>query len=153
MLKIDEMDRKILRQLQLDCRVTSDRLAEMIGLSATACQRRIKRLRDEGVILSETAKLSARYLDRNVTVILQVTLKKGGPDLIDRFKKEMLKLPEVQQIYYVTGDYDFVLIVNARDMAEFDQLTRRMFREVDYFQRFQSTVVIDNVKVSTELPI
>lgn len=153
MIKIDEIDRKILRRLQKNSRITSEKLSEQVGLSPTACQRRIKRLRDEGVIVAETAQLSPRSIGRNILTVVQIALNKGGPEAIDRFKEKMLKLPEIQQIYHVTGEYDFVVILSTQDMEEYDQITRRIFRESRSIQRFQSSIVIESVKTGSEFPI
>ena len=102
-------------------------MAAAVGLSATACQRRMKRLREAGYIAADVSILDPAKVGRRTTFIVQVDLVRGRADIVDGFKRDMLKVPEVQQCYYVTGEADFVLIVIAEDLAHYEQLTRRLF--------------------------
>jgi len=149
----DDFDVGIMNCLQDNARMTSEVMAAEVGLSATACQRRMKRLRDCGAIAEEVAVISPDIVGGRITMLVQVALKHGGGDAVDAFKRDMLKIPEVQQCYYVMGDFDFILIVTARDIAEYDQLTRRVFFPNRAIARFQTTVAMENVKTSLRIPI
>ncbi len=153
MVEIDEFDVKLLNCLQGNNKMTSDALAETVGLSSTACQRRIKRLREGGVIVDDIAVLSPEVGGGRITLIVQVLLQRGRSDIIDTFKREVRTIPEVQQCYYVTGDYDFTLIVTAKDMADYETLTRRIFFDNPNIQRFHTSVVMENVKVGLRFPL
>lgn len=83
---------------------------------------------------------------------MQVTLIRDGTHIIDEFKREILKVPEVQQCYYVTGDYDFVLIVTVKDMVEYEKLTRNAVFGNLKIQQFHTTVVMEVVKVGLHIP-
>lgn len=150
--EIDDFDIVLMNCLQNNVRMTSEAMAEVVGLSATACQRRVKRLREVGAIASEIAVISPDVVGGRVTMVVQVVLRRGGGDVIDNFKRDIAKVPEVQQCYYVIGDYDFVLIITASDIAAYERLTRRIFAGED-IQRFQTTVAMENVKVGLHIPL
>lgn len=147
MEKIDDFDVAILRLLQDDTRVTSETLAEAVGLSPTACQRRLKRLRESGAIAREVAVLDPDRVGGRITLIVQIVLERTRVDFVDSFKRDMLKAPEVQQCYYVTGEYDFVLIVTADDLADYEAVTQRLFFGNRSIQKFHTTVVMQSVKL------
>ncbi len=150
---LDSFDISLLRSLQGNCQQTSQQLSEQIGLSATAIQRRIKRLREQGVIAREVAVLNPQLLGNRMTVIVQVILEKGGPQIVDAFKRRMRKHPEVQQCYYVAGEYDFVLVVNVANISDYDLLTRRLFPDDLKISKFYTVIAIEAVKAELSLPI
>jgi len=152
-MKLDDFDLSILRLLQKNVRLKSEVIAEQVGLSATACQRRIKRLREQGVIDAEIAVLKPGAVGGWVTLLVQVVLDRGGAHSVNDFKRQMRDAPEVQQCYYVTGEYDFVLVVLARDMSEYDQLTQRVFFENALIRKFNTIVCMENVKTTLSLPL
>lgn len=151
--KIDCFDVEILNCLQVNAHQTSEALADQVGLSTTACQRRIKKLRASGAIEREIAVVSPDVLGGRVTLMVQVRLNRGGVKIIDDFKREVSKVPEVQQCYYVTGDYDFALIITARSMADYEQLTRREFFANLNILQFHTTVVMETVKAGLHIPL
>ena len=150
---MDSFDRQILRSLQKNCRLSTEMLGSQIGLSATACQRRIKKLKESGIITKEVAILDSIRVGSYVTVIVDVVLKQGSASNIDSFKERMHHHPQVQQCYYVTGDSDFILIITAENMLEYETLTRELFFAELTVQKFHSTVVMENVKVGLDIPL
>ncbi len=150
---MDSFDKKILEILQHNNRITSDALGEKVGLSATACQRRIKKLRDSDVIAKEVMVLDGLALDNFVTIIVTIELKQGCNNGIDEFKKRMKNNKNVQQCYYVAGDSDFIVIITARNMLEYEKLTKALFFFDENIKKFQSNVVMDNVKLGLEIPV
>lgn len=152
-MQLDVLDKKILNELQINNRISSDNLGEKIGLSATACQRRLKKLRQSKVISKEVAVLNGVVFDNFVTVIVEVTMKQGLSDNIDNFKSRMLTCEHVQQCFYVTGHTDFILIIASKNMLEYEKLTKELFFVDKNIQKFHSTVVMDNVKVGLSIPI
>ncbi|WP_225025919.1 Lrp/AsnC family transcriptional regulator [Xinfangfangia pollutisoli] len=152
-MQLDEIDRRLLRAVQQNNRLTSDQLAEIAGLSATACQRRMKRLREAKVIEGDVAIVAPRAVGRGLTTLVQVSLERERTDIIDRFKAAIRKTPEIMTGYYVTGDADFLLVVTSRDMEDFEQFTRRFFYENRDIKGFKTMVVIDRVKAGFALPI
>ena len=150
---MDVFDKKILNELQENNRISTDELGQKIGLSATACQRRLKKLRQSNVITKEAAILNGAELNNYVTVIVDVVIKQGSTNNIECFKKRMLDNVHVQQCFYVTGDVDFIIIVTAKSMLEYEKLTQELFFGDDNIQKFHSTVVMENVKVGLNIPI
>lgn len=153
MSELDRFDRAILRELQRDARLTGETLADRVGLSATACQRRIKRLREEGAILAEVAVVSPAAVGRHLTALVQVTLERGRADTVDRFAREMREAEAVQQCFCVTGDNDFVLVVTARDMEDYERLTRALFFANPTIRKFETVVVMKTIKAGLEVPV
>jgi Lrp/AsnC family leucine-responsive transcriptional regulator len=150
---MDSFDARILDALQHNARLTAEGLSLIVGLSADACRKRLGRLRGSGVIEAETARLSPERLGRGLTLIVEVTLQNERLIDLDRFKRQMLEAPEVMQCYYVTGNADFILILTSRDMADFEDFTRRHFFSEDNVLRFRTSAVMDRVKVGFTLPV
>jgi len=153
MTVLDRADLSLLQAVQSNNRLTSEELAGLVNLSPTACQRRLKRLRAKGVIEADVSILSPRAVGRQVTMIVLVSLERERADIVDRFKAAIRNTSEVMIGYYVTGDADFLLIVTARDMEEYEQFTRRFFYENHDIKGFKTMVVMDRVKASFALPI
>ena len=152
-MELDSIDRRILKAVQDNNKLPTEQLGAMVGLSATACQRRLKRLRAEGVIQAEVAIVAPEALGRSLQVLVQVSLERERADIIDRFKTAIRATPEIMTGYYVTGEADFVLVVTARDMADYEQFTRRFFYENSHIKGFKTMVVIDRVKAGFTLPV
>lgn len=152
-MPLDRVDAALLAALQRNNRLTSEELAAVANLSPTACQRRLKRLRKEGIIEADVAIVSPKAVGRNITMIVLVSLERERHDIIDRFKKAIHDCRDVMTSYYVTGDADFVLVVTAESMESYEQFTRRFFYENQNIKGFKTLVVMDRVKVGFEVPI
>jgi Lrp/AsnC family leucine-responsive transcriptional regulator len=152
-MELDGIDLRILRALQSNNRITSEQLGNLAGLSPTACQRRLKRLREEKVIEGDVSIVSPRAVGRHFTTLVQVSLERERADIIDRFKASIRGAPEIMMGFYVTGDADFLLVITAKDMEDFEQFTRRFFYENPDIKGFKTMVVIDRVKAGFALPI
>jgi Lrp/AsnC family leucine-responsive transcriptional regulator len=146
-------DRRILKVLQQDNRLSIDAIAAATGLSSAAVQRHVKRLRASKVIEQDVSILSQAKVELPLTIVVHVFLERERIDLLETFKREMRKAREVQQCYYVTGTMDFILVVVARNMAEFERFTRRTLFADPNVKRFESNIVMDRVKASLSLPI
>jgi Lrp/AsnC family leucine-responsive transcriptional regulator len=153
MTELDRIDIGILQAVQQNNRLTSEELGERVGLSATACQRRLKRLRAEGVIEADISVISPKAVGRPVSMLVLVSLERERADIVDKFKAAIRSTPEVMIGYYVTGDADFVLLITAKDMEDYERFTRRFFYENHDIKGFKTMVVMDRVKASFALPI
>jgi len=151
--KIDSFDAKILEIIQSSNKITSDQIAEQVCLSPAAVQRRIKKMREQNIIEAEIAVVNAKAVDRNVTAIVQVSMEREQLHLLDEFKKTVKNHPAVQQCYYVTGSSDFILVVTARDMEDYETFTREIFFDNSNVRSFQTSVVMDNIKVGLSIPV
>lgn len=152
-MSIDRIDANILALLQHNNRLTSDEIGKTAGLSATAVQRRLKKLRADGVIEADVSILQPKAVGRPISIVVMVTLERERADIVDRFKQSIRQTPEVMNGFYVTGDSDFLLIVTARSMEDYEQFTRRFFYENPDIKGFKTMVIMDRVKVGFSVPI
>ena len=150
---LDDFDHKLLMRVRRNNLEPARVTAEAVGLSESAVLRRLRRLRAEGVIQADVAIIAPEALGRPVQVLVQVSLERERADIIDRFKAAIRKTPEIMTGYYVTGEADFILVVTARDMADYEQFTRRFFYENSHIKGFKTMVVIDRVKAGFALPV
>jgi Lrp/AsnC family transcriptional regulator, leucine-responsive regulatory protein len=150
---IDAIDRKILAHVQRNNLLTSAELSDRIGLSPSSIQRRLNRMRADKVIEADVAVVSPQAADLSLTMLVAVELARERSDIIDRFKRSVRDCPEVMSAYYVTGETDFVLIVSARDMASYEAFTREFLYNNADIRGFKTTVVMDRIKASFELPL
>jgi DNA-binding Lrp family transcriptional regulator len=116
-------------------------------------QRRLKRLRDSGVIAAEVAIVDPIAVGVAMTFIVGVELERERPDVLEAFREAARADPNVQQCYYVTGVADFVLIVLARDMPDFEAFTRRLLFDNANIRRFTTSVVMGRDKIGAAVPI
>jgi len=151
--KLDNFDSKILALMQQSNRITSDQIAEQIGLSPAAVQRRLKRLREQKMIHADVSIINPKAVGIEVTLVVQVTLEREQANLLDNFKKEMRSNTAVQQCYYVTGSTDFILIVTAKSMKDYEDFTNEVFFNNPNIRNFQTNVVMDPVKIGLTVPI
>ena len=151
--KIDAFDLKILQIIQENNKITSEVLAKEVGLSSSACQRRINSMRKAGIIQKDVSIIDRNFIGRKITIVVQVLSDKEGVEYDDEFKKTMLKAPEVMQCYYVTGDYDYVLIATFKDMEEYEIFTKKYFLNNSNIKRFSSMVVMNRVKENLSVPL
>lgn len=148
---MDDKDHDILRLIQSNAQLTAEAISHEVGLSAPAVQKRLKKLRDTGVIEREIAILSPARLGREMTVIVQVVLERESRMHLDAFKRKMRKAKQVQQCYYTTGEADFILVVIVKDIKEYEAFTQEFFFDESNVSRFTSSVVMDRVKVSLDI--
>ena len=149
---LDDVDRALLTALQEDARLSQGALGTRVGLSAAAVNRRIRRLSDDGYIRRTTAVLDPQLLGYPVTVIVQLEAVSEEVDRLDRLQSDLVACLYVQQCYYVTGEWDFVLILLVRDMDHYREITRQLFFPSGNVKRFKTLVVMDHAKVGLGVP-
>jgi Lrp/AsnC family transcriptional regulator, leucine-responsive regulatory protein len=152
-MKTDNFDKKLLRLLQQNNRLTADELAEAVGLSASAVQRRLKRLRDEKIIEADVSIISPEVAEIGLTCIVDIILERGNSKALEKFKASLSERHEVMQCYYVTGTYDFVVIINTRDMREYELFSKKYLMDNPNVKHFYTHVVMDKVKVGYSINI
>lgn len=149
----DSFDRAILALLQQDNRMPQRLIAEQVGLSAPAVQRRVQRLEANGVIAANVAIVDPAALGRPITILVEVEVANESGERIDDLKRRFLAAPEVQQCYYVTGEVDFMLVVTVPTMADYEEMTRRLFFADENVRKFRTFVTMDRVKTGTHIPV
>jgi Lrp/AsnC family leucine-responsive transcriptional regulator len=152
-MDVDQFDKHLLRLLQQNNRLTADELAQEVGLSASAVQRRLKRLREDKIIEADVSIIAPAVAGIAITCIVDVILEHGNSKALDKFKTTMLEQPEVQQCYFVTGNYDFILVVNTRTMQEYEAFVKKWLMDNSNVKHFYTHVVMDRVKVSHSLAL
>lgn len=147
---LDGSDRAILALLQRNNRMPQREIAEAVNLSPAAVQRRIRRLEETGVIEANIAVLDPARVGQPITVIVEVEMESERVELYAA-KRAFQAAPEVQQCYYVTGGADFILVITVRTMAEYEELTRRLFFENRNVKHFRTFVAMQRVKVGLDV--
>lgn len=150
---LDEFDLAILEILQRDNSMSQRTIAERVNLSPAAVHRRIRRMREEGVIVGNYAVADPARVGLPITIVVEVHVESERLDLLDATKRSFANDPQVQQCYYVTGEADFVLIVTVASMGEYEALTRRLFFENHNVKRFRTLVVMDRIKAGLAVPL
>jgi DNA-binding Lrp family transcriptional regulator len=150
---LDALDLKILAHYQHDTRTPAQAIGARVGLSAAAVQRRLKQMRDTGVIVAEVAQIAPERVGYPTTCIVGVTLEREGRAENARFKQAMALQRRVQQCYSVTGEVDFMLVVLARDMADFEAFAQAALYSDANVKSFTTYVCLDRVKVGAGSPI
>ena len=151
-MTLDDFDRRILDLLQQDALLPAERIGAEVGLSASAVQRRIVRLRSDGVITATVAQVDARALGRPLTLIVDVELERERPELMAAFKQWIEAEPAIQEAWYVTGDGDYVLVVTARDVEHYDTLMQQLVAHNANIRRFRTRVALNTLKRGQRVP-
>lgn len=139
---LDDMDLGILRELRRDARMSNAALAAAIGLSPSACLRRLRLLEARGVIRGYTTVMDERVGAGGVTVIVQITLDRQTDKHLDRFEAAVRRCPEVRACYLMTGIADYQLRVEARDAADYERIHKEELSRMPGVARIQSSFAI-----------
>lgn len=153
MAPLDDFDLALLALVQQDARMPQAALGVEVNLSTAAVNRRLKQLSDHGVIRHYTAVVDPAAVGYPLTVIVGVEAESERIDLLDDTKRTFAACPQVQQCYYVTGDWDFILILAVRDMEHYNALTRQLFFASNNVKRFKTFVAMSRVKVGLAVPV
>jgi Lrp/AsnC family leucine-responsive transcriptional regulator len=150
---LDRIDRRILRMLQADGRISITDLAEQVGLSATPCSERVKRLERDGFITGYHARLSPQALGQSLLVFVEIRLSAKSGRIFDEFKREVLKLPNVLECHLVSGDFDYLIKARIPEMNAYRRLLGDMLLALPGARESRSYVVMEEVKESLSLTI
>ena len=143
---LDETDRALLRLLQQDADQSAAALAKNLDMSQPAIWRRIKRLKEEGVIKGGALNLNREKLGLGVTVFLGIKLATKGRVSLEDFERAVKAIPEVQQIEHVLGLYDYRLRVVARDISDFERVLRRRIMTLPGVGDLEANVLLSEEK-------
>jgi DNA-binding Lrp family transcriptional regulator len=153
MSELDSIDRRILRELQRDGAIRNDVLAERVGLSPSPTFRRVKALEEEGYVRSYVALLDPNRLGLGVRVLIEIRLTVQDRDALDRFEKAVSIIPEVTECMTVLGDWDYVMTVVAKDIEDYQRVLLDRLAKIPGVTNYKSTLIVRDVKRSTELPV
>ena len=154
---IDATDKALLQQLQTDASLSNQDLALQLHLSPATCLRRVKRLRDAGLIEREVAILNparvAATVGYGVCAVVEITLDRQDTGALELFERRVVNEPAVQQCYRVSPGPDFVLVVHTKDMPGYEALTQRLFTADANVRNVKSFFSIKRTKFGAELPL
>ncbi|MCD2513152.1 winged helix-turn-helix transcriptional regulator [Comamonas endophytica] len=153
MFQADRIDLAILDVLQRQGRISMTDLAEKVGLSASPCTERVKRMEREGVIEGYHARLSPEALGRTLLVFVEIKLSEKSADVFDKVKRELAQMPEVMEAHLVSGDYDYLVKFRLRGMGEYRHLLGNILKRLPVAAASRSVVVMEEVKESLHLPL
>ena len=156
-LDLDNIDLRLLAQLQLDASLSNQALAELVHVSPPTCLRRVKRLWDAGLIEREIAILNvgamARALGHGLSAVVEITLDRQDQTALEAFEKKVATEDAVQQCYRVSPGPDFCLVVHARDMPDYLAMTQRLFTTDANVRNVKSFFSIKRSKFGARLPL
>ncbi|MCL4134640.1 UNVERIFIED_CONTAM: hypothetical protein GTU68_037686 [Idotea baltica] len=150
---MDSTDRKLLDHLQKNAKTPVQDLADATGISTASVQRRMRALRNAGVIKREVAILDSKSVGLDITAIVAVELERDRLDQIEAFKRKAREDRQVTHFYCIAGEADFILIVMARDIAGYEAFTHRFFLADKNVRKFRTSIVVSTEKATSELPI
>jgi Lrp/AsnC family leucine-responsive transcriptional regulator len=146
MLILDDIDRRILRALRCDGRLSNTKLAEQVGLSTTPCWNRVRALEEAGYIDGYAALLNQQALGLPDTVLIEVTLERHDDEIFEAFGKALAELPEVMEAYLLTGEYDYLIKVAVAGTAGYEEFLRRKLYKIPGLRHSRSTFVLRCLK-------
>ena len=152
-MPLDRLDTQILNLLQDDASLPIRTLADRVHSSPATCQRRIAQLRESGVLLKEVAIVDRLRVGRPLTVFVSVELDKQNDALLRNFEKKMAAQGDVMACYEVSGEFDFLLIVNSPSMEQYHAFTREVFSSNNNVRNFKSTFAMNCSKFETKIPL
>lgn len=144
---LDIFDYKILDLVQHDNSLSLQSISEAVNLSSTAVQRRLKRLDKAGVICRHSSMINPESVGKVITIIVEVHVEKTCKDKIVMFR-EKFSIPEIQQCYHLTGEADFMLILNVASMSEYEEIETKLFYNDKNIKWFKTTIVKNRVKAT-----
>jgi len=155
--ELDTLDLQLLKQLQVDCSLNNQVLAERMNVSPPTCLRRVKRLREAGLIEREIAVLSAdtvaQVVGHGLTAVVEITLDRQDQAALEAFEQRVLQEDAVQQCYRVSPGPDFCLVVHAADMPDYLALTQRLFTSDANVRNVKTFFSIKRSKFGAQLPL
>ncbi len=151
-MTLDATDRKILTLLQQDASLSVADIAEKVNLSVTPCWRRIQKLDEAGVIQRRVALLDASKLNLGVTAFVAIRTSQHNPAWLEKFAKAVGSIPEIVEVYRMSGDVDYLLRVVVPDIAGYDAVYKKLIKSVELTD-VSSSFAMEKLKSTTALPL
>ena len=152
-IKLDELDKKIIRILQKEGRLSNKELSERINLTTTPTLERVRRLEKRKVIEGYSAIVNKESIGKGFSAFVSVTLSIHQLNLLDEFTSAIKSIPEILACYNTTGEGDFLLYIVARDVKDFEQLLRSKLANLPDVQRLHTSIVLSTIKEESNIPI
>jgi Lrp/AsnC family transcriptional regulator, leucine-responsive regulatory protein len=152
-MELDRLDRELLKTLQTDGRLANAELAQRIGLSASACLRRLQRLEQSGVIAGYAATLNGEAIGRPTTVFIEITLTGQGSAVLDAFERAVAACPDVLECHLMSGDFDYLLRVAVADMRDYERVHRQQVAAFPHVARVRTAFAMRAVVPRRGFPL
>lgn len=152
-VKIDRLDRELLKLLQTESEITASEIGERIGMSQSTCWRRIQRLRDEGLIQDQLVTLDRKKAGLNAMIFAQVKLSSQGRSNLAEFSDAIQSFPEVLDCYVLMGNVDFLLRIVAADIDAYEKFFFEKLSTLSGVQEITSSIALSEIKHTTALPL
>lgn len=153
MSALDDTDRRILRVLQTDGRITNAELAQRCHLSPAACFERVRRLRERGVITGYAALVDPAKVDRGLLIFVEVLLDRTTPDAFEAFAKAVRLAPEILECHMVAGGFDYLVKARLRDMEAYRRFLGDILVRAPGVRETRTYAVLEEVKHDVALPV
>ncbi len=153
MHEFDRVDRKILDILQRDGRISITDLAQEVGLSATPCAERVRRLERNGVIMGYHARISPQALGKTLLVFLEIKLSVKSDDVFEKIRKELDGMPDVLECHLVSGDFDYLVKARLAEMNDYRRLLGDILQRLPASAESRSYVVMEEIKETFYLQV
>ena len=153
MIELDELDLRILEQLQNDASISNQELALLVHASPQTCLRRVRRLSEQGVIRRQVALLDPEQLGSSLTAIVEITLDRQGEEYLQQFERLMAPEAAVTQCYRVSTGVDFIVILQVSDMTAYHKLAHALFTSQANIRNIRSFFSIHQAKFETRVPL
>ena len=150
---MDRTDKKILKIMQQDGRISNQALADRVGISTAACWRRVRALEDEGLITSYAAILSRTKVNLNLCAFVHITLTRHFKETTTSFEEAILERPEVLECFATTGDADFILRVVTESIESLDVFLSESLFTLPQISQVRSNIALRELKLTTALPL
>ena len=149
---MDAVDREILNLLQTDASLTVKEISRQVHLSVTPCWKRIQKLEEQGFIRTRVALLDPIKVDANVTVFVAIKTNQHTTEWIERFSRAVSDMPEVMEIYRMSGEIDYLMRVAVSSIEAYDRFYKRLVERIE-LSNVTSSFAMERMKYTTALPI
>lgn len=148
---LDKTDKKILNLLQKNNQLTNLELAELVNLSPPPCLRRVRKLRESGVITQDVSLVNPFKVKQNLISFVSISLEKQGDDFLTSFEKKMNEYPEVKHCYFISGEMDYLLMVHVENVDAYNEFVRRALVNTSNVKSFRSSFCLSRTKYDTSV--
>lgn len=152
-MKLDEIDKKILRLLQEDADRNISEIGEQVGLSHTPCWRRIRKMEDAGIITKRVCLLQAEKVDLDISIFVFVRLDTHSSEVLEEFEEATLDVPEILQCYTMSGEFDYLLRIVVRTVREYEKTVKGRLLKLPHVGVMNSHFALQEIKNTTALPV
>lgn len=150
---MDKLDARILQQLQRDSSKPVAELSAEIGLSPSACHRRIKLMEEEGLIEGYVAKINRSKLGLKIMVFVEIALTSQSQEVLDAFEKAITRYEDILECHLTTGEADYLVRIAAKDVADYDQIHRNYLAKLPGVSSMHTSFILRSIKGTQEYPV